>query len=441
MLNIFLILIGRMVAFTSRLLNRGHGSTWPGHIALSLNPNFIKDVLKSSRTKIILIAGTNGKTTTAKLLQSLLQKNGYSTFQNEAGANLLNGIASTLILNSNKAGKLVHDYVIFEVDENTLPLALSEFTPDYLIILNLFRDQLDRYGEVNTVALKWKKAIKRLPSPTTVILNADDPQIASLGKEVKANILYFGLNDEGVAQKEKEHAVDVTHCPFCNNPLTFNTIFFSHLGDWGCKQCKNKRPKPEISNFPIYPLLGVYNRYNLLAAVLCAQQLGIPKEKIVKSLKNFSPAFGRQEVLIVNGKRIQLFLSKNPTSFNQSLRTIAQLKAKHVLLVLNDRIPDGRDVSWIWDVDTEELDKKIDSLLISGDRCYDMGLRMKYAIQNSIRQFGGQNHNLKFKIIENLKEAVQKALKEIGQGETLYILPTYSAMLEVRKILTGHKIL
>lgn len=431
-MNILLILLGKAIGLISKTFNLGSGSTWPGHIALNLNKNFIRDVLTTNdqKPKTILIAGTNGKTTTGKMIQIILEKAGKKVFQNQAGANLLNGIASSLIQYCNKRGGLNYDYAIFEVDENTLPLALAQFTPDFLILLNLFRDQLDRYGEINIIAGKWKKTIDQLSSRTILLLNADDPQIAILGKSRTGKVFYFGLSDKEKGTNALAHASDSTYCPNCSSKLNYKKIFFSHLGIWECPNCSLKRPVPDISQFDQYPLVGTYNKYNILAAALLAQLNNISNRTIEQSLQQFEPAFGRQEALEIDGKKVQIFLSKNPTSFNESLRTIAELEAKHLLLVLNDRIPDGRDVSWIWDVDFEKIDSH-GSVYISGDRAYDMALRLKYA---GLTSFFKQ-------IYTDIQKAIQSALKNVPKNDVLYILPTYSAMLEIRKILTGRKIL
>ena len=349
-------------------------------------------------------------------------------FQNQSGANLVNGIASTLILNTNFAGQLYGDYAIFEIDENALPQILKEITPDYLLLLNLFRDQLDRYGEVDAIARKWNESLSNLTKKTKLILNADDPQIASIGKKNK-EIIYFGLNLNSTENKETrlEHAADSIYCPACGSKLNYSSIYYSHLGKWYCQKCGLKRPEENLfSRFSFYPLKGTYNIYNTLAAVLVLKQIGLGDSNIVTGLKKFKPAFGRQEKIIYNNKQIQIFLSKNPTGFNESLRTIKQLGAKTVLLVLNDNIADGRDISWIWDIDFGQFDK----LLVAGERAYDMGLRIKY-----------QNQNLNFKVYESLKLAIEEGVKNIKSDETLYILPTYTAMLAVRKILTGRSIL
>jgi lipid II isoglutaminyl synthase (glutamine-hydrolysing) len=430
-MNTLLILLGKLISSVSKLSNLGNGSTWPGHIALSLNQNFIKDILRtnSQRLTTILIAGTNGKTTTGKLIQAILEKDSKKVFQNTAGANLLNGVASTIIFNSNLAGKINKDFAVFEIDENTFPNIVKEiYNPDYIILLNLFRDQLDRYGEVNTIVSKWKDAIRHLPSNTTLVLNADDPQVASLGRP-KLNVLYFGINHLENKNQTFQHASDSTYCPKCSEKLTYESIFFSHLGNWSCKKCGYKHPENTFTHSSYYPLSGVYNQYNVHAASLLAKTLGINEKIINSALAEFKPAFGRQEILNINGKRVQIFLSKNPTSLNESLKTLASFKANNLLIVLNDRIPDGRDVSWIWDVDFEDYSTQFKDVTVSGDRTFDMGLRLKYAEYNN------------FKTEDNLTDAVNISLKNIQKDETLCILATYSAMLEVRKILTGKKIL
>lgn len=424
----------------SRLFNLGAGSTWPGHIALEQDEMILPWMVSQLHGGVILIAGTNGKTTTAKMVRTILEQKNNRTeklknrvVHNEAGANLLNGLTSALIMATDWRGKIKADWGIFEVDEATLPLALKYFTPKAIVLLNLFRDQLDRYGEVDSIAQKWHKALKSLPKESLVILNADDPQVSSLGQDLKARVFYFGLDDPKITLKEKQHAMDTVYCPTCGKKLIFSRIYFSHLGDWRCPGCKITRPKPDLTEWD-WPLQGIYNRYNTLAAVMVGKAFKIDDILIKKTLVDFEPVFGRLEEFNIDGKKIKILLSKNPTGFNESLRTIREEKGRKViLLVLNDRIPDGRDVSWIWDADFDEFEN-IGQIFISGDRPYDMGLRMKYAIKNF-------NFDSKIKIKENLNEAITEGIKAVRVGETLYVLPTYSAMLEVRKIITGRKIL
>lgn len=430
---LFPIYLAKIVAAVSRLFNLGAGSTWPGHLAFEQDKQILSWLVSQLKGGVILIAGTNGKTTTSKMIRTILEHGlKKKVVHNEAGANLLNGIVSSLIMATDWRGRIKADWGVFEVDEATLPLALNEFTPKVVVLLNLFRDQLDRYGEVDLIAQKWHKALIGLPRDCSIVLNADDPQIAFLGDKLKARVFYFGLEDSSVILAEKQHAMDSSFCPRCAARLKFEGIYFSHLGHWLCSSCALLRPKVDLSSWD-YPLVGIYNRYNTLAAVLVARILGVKDNQIKQSLKDFHPAFGRLEEIAVEGKKIRVLLSKNPTGFNESIRTLNEFPGKKtVLLVLNDQIPDGRDVSWIWDVDFEELGDV--GIITSGDRAYDMGLRIKYALQT-------QNYSSKVKIKEDLKEAIKEGLEAAGDDETLYILPTYSAMLEVREIIAGRKIL
>jgi lipid II isoglutaminyl synthase (glutamine-hydrolysing) len=427
MVNLISILIGKSIIFLSSSLNLGRGSTWPGHIALKLNPNFSREILEKSSAKKIVIAGTNGKTTTGKLINTIFSENGRKILRNSAGANLSNGLASTLIRGSSILGKFSHDYLVFESDENALPQILEQMTPDYVVCLDLFRDQLDRYGEIDTIAKKWSKSFEKLSPKTTLILNADDPEMAFLSKGTKAKSKFFGLDPENNKSATK-HGADSIFCPKCSSRLEFKSITFSHLGNWSCPSCGLKRPKTDLSSLDYYPLYGTYNRYNSLAAALLAKLEEFDQKEVQKAFKKFKPAFGRQEEIDYKGKKVILFLSKNPTSFNESLSTISELKAKNILVVLNDRIPDGLDVSWIWDIDFEHILDKTTNIAISGDRVYDMALRLKYADT--------------FTHVEpDLQKAIDSMVENLDKKEKLFILPNYSAMLDSRKILLGRKLL
>ncbi len=430
-----IILTGKLIIFVSRLLNIGNGGTWPGEIALYFYPKIFPYFTGQIKKSIILVAGTNGKTTTSKLIKHLLIQTGTDPkkiIHNESGANLVNGLISSFIQNSSLTGKITADYAIFEVDEASLPLVLEQLPkfPNKLIVvlLNLFRDQLDRYGEVDTIAGKWSRILQKLHGDFSVVLNADDPQIAYLGNSVSGKKYFFGINRPDKFLKTGEHATDSTYCLNCGYKLQYKGIYFSHIGIWFCPNCRLERPNPEIIGWQS-PLIGLYNEYNTLAAVGVAKILTISDKEIRQSLNSFKPAFGRQEEFTTNGKKIKIFLAKNPAGFNASLRTVLERQPKTILLVLNDRIPDGRDVSWIWDVDFEMIPEKT-AVIVSGERVYDMALRIKYAQKLQM-----------MKIEPDLNNAILAGLKKMTKGETLYILPTYSAMLEVRKILGGRKIL
>lgn len=439
------ILLGKAVARISKARNR-QGSTWPGHIALKADSKFVGNILrKNPNLNVILVAGTNGKTTTTKLLEDALVSQGKKVFRNEAGANLLNGIASTLLAHSGITGKITYDIGIFEIDENSLPLVLSELSKTQnhmsIILLNLFRDQLDRYGEVNTIAKKWLGSLKNLAESNknrgiSLITNGDDPMLRFIGENSNLHAFYFGLSQKYMKKKDAPHDVDFLYCPHCETKLDYEKRSYSHMGVFKCPKCGFKHRETATFDSLPNPMFGMYNRYNSNAAALLLQKsFGIDISGIKKALENFKPAFGRQEKILHNGKHIFLLLSKNPTGFNQSIEAILeQDKNPNVLLLLNDRIPDGRDVSWIWDMDTEELAKDSKSITISGDRCFDMGLRIKYSSESNAQ-------HAKVKIEEDLARAIDVALNQVSESETLYVLATYSAMLDTRKILKGRAIL
>ena len=436
------IALGKAIILFGQVFKLGSGSTWPGYIALLIDPSLVNKIIDRSKTKIVVIAGTNGKTTTGKLISEILKANKKRVLHNAAGANLENGLASALVKGATLSSfarpglaKLNDDYLIFESDEYALPKIIEQTSPDYIICLNLFRDQLDRYGEIDSIAKRWRSSFEKLSTKTTLILNADDPQVSYLSKNIKAKVLYFGLEKENDNTKTK-HGADSIYCPNCSIKLKFSTVFFSHLGIWECPNCHLQRPKPDLSTLKSYPLPGTYNKYNSLAAVLIGKNEGVSTKDIEDALKSFTPAFGRQEQITYKGRIVQIFLSKNPTSFNESLQTIKELGGKNLLILLNDRIPDGLDVSWIWDINLEEVLPEFESIVVSGDRAYDMGLRIKYATSSEFKI-----SNLKFKIEPDLKKSLDYALANLNSDQVLYVLPNYSAMLDIRKILIGRKIL
>lgn len=422
-----------------RLLRLGAASVLPGSISLRIQPQALPLMFAQVKRGVILIVGTNGKTTTSLLLRTILESQGWRVAHNAAGANLINGLVTTLLENTNLIGQLEADYAILEVDENVLPLVLRDCQPKFILGLNLFRDQLDRYGEVDTISRRWQNAIAPLPKETTIILNADDPTLCYLGQQLSQNVRFFGLNEPEVYLDEIPHAVDSIYCPSCGHPLNYKGVYLSHLGDYDCPQCGFSK-SPLAVNSPEWPqiLIGLYNKYNTLAAGLVAQEIGIDKAVIYETIKNFRAAFGRAEELVVDGKNVRILLSKNPVGMNETIRAVHDIQktggASTKLVVLNDRTPDGTDVSWIWDVDTEKLVELGGTIVISGDRVYDMALRLHY----SQSQF---QPNCQLIIKEDLQSAITTALEQTPANETLHILPTYSAMLEVRGLLTGRQIL
>lgn len=424
------IILGKLVSLISTTFRFGAGATWPGEIALRINPRILR-ILSANAPHIILIAGTNGKTTTVKMIETILVQNGKTVYRNASGANLDNGLVSAFLADMKWNQKFRSKYFIFEVDEATLPNVLKDLTPEIVVLTNLFRDQLDRYGEVDTIAEKWLVALGSLDRQTKVLINADDPHLAFIGSKLTAKVTYFGLEDPSLFLPKMQHATDTIYCPNCGARLTFAGVYFSHLGKWACGSCSFVPPKEDVTvrDFTS-PIEGVYNKYNTLAAALVGLTLRVSKSDIRGALTHFIPAFGRMETLVAHGKHIKILLSKNPTGFNESLRTASSSREKGpVLFVLNDRIPDGRDVSWIWDVDFEEY-RSFPRYIVSGERVPDLALRLKYA-EISSKTYG----------IESLGTAIAMGTGALKSNEVLWILATYSAMLDVRKILTGRKIL
>lgn len=448
-MNSILILLGKLIIKTSKILNLGAGSTWPGHIVLILNDRFIEDVVnKNKNLKVIVIAGTNGKTTSTALLKFLLEKSGHTVFTNSEGANLLNGVASSIINSADIFSRLKYDFAIFESDEFNLPLLLKKISPDKVLILNLFRDQLDRYGEVNTIALKWLESLKTLSAKTEVFINGDDPQLYFIGSKLSQKVQYFGVKTNLMKLKNIPHDVDSIFCPVCLSLLHYQRFSFAHLGNFYCSNCQFKR-SGKIIDFSqekiLYPMEGLYNVYNTNAVLLLIKSLvSVETKDINQWLKTFTPAFGRQEEIIYKNRRVFLLLSKNPAGFNQSIQTVNEIIKKpsfvplsgtskgkaNFLIILNSQIPDGLDVSWIWDVDFQPIFNVVKNIYLAGDRVYDMNLRLRYEKEKN-----------KILTFEKLSEAIESIVNKTEEGERLFILPTYSAMLEVRKILIGKKFL
>ena len=443
------ILVGKTIALINKITGSG-ATAAPGLYALKVDKNIVKKLSKNISGGNILISGTNGKTTTSRLIANVLSKK-YKLIHNRQGSNLLRGLASTLISQSSILGKIEADIALWEIDEATLPQAIDETNPKIITLLNLFRDQLDRYGEVDTTRAKWQQSLKNLKKDVTLILNADDPGITILAKSFGGKVVYFGIEDKKLNLAKITQVSDIKFCPNCNAKLSYTVNLSAQMGHYLCPTCPFKRPKPQVfasnlkfnndfsttidvstsekltdngSQFTVqYQLPGLYNVYNILAATASSQTIGIDEKKTSTSFMDFSAAFGRFQSVTIGTKKATIFLIKNPTGANEVIRIIATQKNLNVLAVLNDKIADGRDVSWIWDTNWEVIVPKIKNLTISGTRCWDLTTRIKYT------DFKLNKNN----VYEDINYSLKKSLENMNTKDTLIILPTYTAMLEIQK--------
>jgi UDP-N-acetylmuramyl tripeptide synthase len=433
------VLAGKATGALSRVTRRGGGTTLPGDVARAIDPRVLTKLASDLTYGSIVITGTNGKTTTARLISYLLEGAGYKVVSNRAGANLIFGATAAALDSAGPTGKLKADWGVFEIDEASLPRAVDELKPRATLVLNLFRDQLDRYGELESIAKKIEQALGALPDQSAKILNADDPRVAEIGLDLPTQPLWFGLDDTRVAAHELPHAADARTCPRCGASLKFDAVYVGHDGVYSCPNHDFERPKPTITARNIkldgfdrfsatidntridIPLGGLYNTYNVVAAFAVARTIGLEPVYIAERLKNFNAAFGRQERMEFRGRHLNLVLSKNPAGFNETLRTAVELaKGTSFLIALNDRKADGTDVSWIWDVDFEQLKGHATVVVPGGTRAHDLAVRLKYA---GVAAAPPETDPAR---------ALDLLIKMTNEGDTAHLLCTYTAMLDLR---------
>jgi lipid II isoglutaminyl synthase (glutamine-hydrolysing) len=430
---------GKATGAISRFTRRGGGTTLPGDVARAIDPDILRKLSQDLKFGSVVITGTNGKTTTARLISWLLEGAGHRVVSNRAGANLIFGATAAALEGADAAGRLRADWGVFEIDEASLPKAIDEIEPEVAIVLNLFRDQLDRYGELESIAKKIESALTQLPESSRALLNADDPRVAEIGLGLPSPPLWFGLDDTRVAMRELPHAADARTCPRCGTSLTFEAVYVGHDGVYRCPKGDFARPTPQMTATEIQldgfdnvammvggqrielPLGGLYNCYNVLAAFTAGITIGLEPKYLAKRLHNFRAVFGRQERMEFRGRNLNLVLSKNPAGFNETVRTAVDLaKGNSFLIALNDRKADGTDVSWIWDVDFERLKGKTRVVVPGGNRAHDLAVRFKYA---GIEATPPETDPGK---------ALDALVKAIPEGETAHLLCTYTAMLDLR---------
>jgi lipid II isoglutaminyl synthase (glutamine-hydrolysing) len=441
---------GKLAGASGRLLRIGGGTSLPGLIARRIDPDVLKSVVGASKAKKIVITGSNGKTTTARMTSAMAANNGKRVSHNRSGSNMLQGVTSVAVNFADIFGRLNSDVLLFEIDEGTMPLAMPEISPDIVVITNIFRDQLDRYGELYSVAKALDKTLEDLPASATILLNGNDPQVANLGQKAKAKRLFFGLETTEVGTPVPEQSADIIRCIHCQEDLQYKVAYMSHLGIYRCPNCGYTLPPLDIAATSIklapdgqgpthvelrtpqgnmtleIALPGLHNVYNAAAAIGASLAAGFEKENLPAALNNIQPAFGRLEKIQAGDQTIFLSFVKNPTSFNLILRLIAQHPGKkHILLAASHTIVDGEDFSWLWDIEVEEVAQEIADVVCSGNKPEELAMRLKYA-EIPIEKIS-QN--------ANLESALDAALKNAGPGGTLYILSSYTPTNELRRIM------
>lgn len=448
--------VGRWAAATIQRLGRGGGTALPGLLALRLDPASMAKLARALPRGTVLVTGTNGKTTTSRLIAEMMCGAGWMPIHNRSGSNLTSGVTSALLQRSSLLGQPRGDSGIFEVDEAVMPRLLGPLRPRLVVLTNLFRDQLDRYGEVDFVSGLWREAFQTLPAETSLVLNADDPGIAVLGRSTAASVVYYGLDAPGGRTAALGHAADSKNCPLCGKPLRYADVRYAHLGHYACPSGDFARPVPQVVARDVrargvegsdvvvagpfgerhwrLPLPGLFNVYNLLAAVASAVALGAPITVIESVVARSNAAFGRFERVQVGQKRLIFALVKNPVGLTEVLRTIlgepdapaVASRETHLAIFINDNLADGTDVSWLWDAELELLAEQPARVVVGGTRAGDLAVRLKYAGVPPDR----------IQVIPPIEAALDAGLAGVPEGGTLHVLPTYTATLELRALLS-----
>lgn len=432
MRRLIAIWIGKALTVVGKLAGKKSSSS-PGEYALRICPNLITDLNSHVKKGIIVTCGTNGKTTTNNLMCSALEAKGYSVLCNRLGANMLNGVATAYLQEADMLGRMSVDYACLEIDEAYTPIVFDHFKPDVMVITNLFRDQLDRYGEIDITSDIIKRAIAKAPA-LKLVLNGDDPLCVQFGKGRRA--YYYGISEKVLPQLDDTK--EGRFCPVCGGEQSYRYYHYSQLGDFHCPNCGFKRPKIdfEVKNVRLKTPMkftlnnqemeinykGFYNIYNLIAVYGALTAIGESVDDFSRLLSGYKPQIGRMQEFPFK-KPVILSLSKNPAGFNQAIATVnTDDRKKDVIIAINDKANDGRDVSWLWDVDFDKIkNENLNTLATTGIRKWDISLRFKYA---------DINVDL---ITSDMSEAVKKALA--SDSEAVYVLVNYTALYPAESVL------
>jgi lipid II isoglutaminyl synthase (glutamine-hydrolysing) len=439
-----------------RGLGRGGGTAAPGLVAERIDPRLLDKIARRLPQGTVVVAGTNGKTTVSRMLADILQAHGSRVAHNRSGSNLVRGVASALASQADLTGSPRADIGVIESDEAAFPEIVRRVQPSVVLLNNLFRDQLDRYGELDTIASQWAPALRRLPAEATVVVNADDPTLVAITEGIDARRVTFGLDDRNPSflLDEIPHAADAKTCRRCGRDLAYDRLYSAHLGAWRCPGCGVERPALDFAgtsialqgvdalrmeiilaaepddSLPLHLMIpGLYNAYNAVAAAAVANMLGVPRQTIADALRGYRSAFGRIERVMYRGRVLTLALVKNPVGFNETLRMLTVATGGltvPTLIAINDLAADGRDVSWLWDVDFEMLCEGTAPLFTTGVRGADMANRLKYA---------GVPAERILPLPVDLSTGLDAFVDSFPEAAAGYVLLTYTALLGLRQAL------
>jgi lipid II isoglutaminyl synthase (glutamine-hydrolysing) len=442
---------GKAVGTASRMLRLGGGTSFPGAVARRMDPHVLQKIVAATDARKVIVTGSNGKTTSCRMLAALARASGLTVTQNRSGSNLLQGVISTAVRGIDLHGRLDAQLLLLEVDEATVRLVTPDLQPETLLVTNIFRDQLDRFGELYSIARGLEAVIDTLPAAATVVLNGDDPLVASLAPRTAARRVYFGIRSDSSTMQAPEHAADSIRCVRCQHLLSYRTVHLSHLGDYLCPECGNARPDLDVAvtamlpspdagfdiivetpagTYPLHvPLPGLHNVYNAaaaLAGVMASLQRPPEPGAARRAISGLRPAFGRLEEIRAGERKVVLAFVKNPTAYNTTLREVLRRPGlKHVLAAHSNTVVDGEDFAWLWDVDLEHLAPRLASLVITGTRAEEVALRFKYA--------GARPADMQ--VVHSQPAALNAALTETPPGGSLYIFAGYTPMRELRGIM------
>ncbi len=447
----------RTAAAVIQRLGRGGGTSAPGLVAQKIDPAMLTQLAAQLELGAIVVAGTNGKTTTSRIVADVLTADGHEVVHNRSGSNLVRGVFTAFAAQSSFAGKLQGDVAVVETDEAAFPDILRLVKPRTILLNNLFRDQLDRYGELDTVARMWKAALAKVGPETTIVFNGDDPSLCWVVDGSPARLVPFGFTETRHVLDALPHAADSAVCRWCGTDLDYASVYLSHLGDWSCPGCGRHRPELAFAGHDIalqgvtslaltvdagdesrgfeIGIPGLYNAYNVVAAIAATSTMGVPFDVIGPALAAFQSAFGRIERVTWNDRQLTIALVKNPVGFNEVMRMLTAgdgTLAVPTMIAINDLYADGRDVSWLWDVDFELLAGGGADLFTSGLRGPDMANRLKYA---------GVDDGRIRPLSSELEAGLDAFVDQVPAGGEGYILPTYTAMLEIRRILADRGVI